>query len=52
MMGTLRIGDQMRQTHISFRNINDYEPYINSIDESYDAGDRVFNGYVSSLNTR
>ena len=33
MVGNLKVGDQIRQTQIRFRNISDYEAYINSIDE-------------------
>ena len=51
MVGNLKVGDQIRQTHIRFRNINDYEAYINSIDEGYDADDCIFNGYIHELNT-
>ena len=51
MVGNLKVGDQIRQTHIRFRNISDYEAYINSIDEGYDAGDCIFNGYIYKLNT-
>ena len=35
---------QVRQTHIRFRKIDDYESYINAIDEGYDAEDAIFNG--------
>ena len=51
MVGTLKIGDRIRQTHIRFRNISDYEAYINSIDEGYDAEDAIFNGYIYKINT-
>ena len=51
MIGTLKVGDQIRQTHIRFGIINDYEAYINSIDEGYDADDCIFNGYIYKLNT-
>ena len=51
MIGNLKVGDQIRQTHIRFRNINDYEAYINAIDEGYDAEDAIFNGYIYKLNT-
>ena len=51
MIGNLKGGDQIRQTHIRFRNIKDYEAYINSIDEGYDADDCIFNGYIYKLNT-
>ena len=33
MVGNLKVGDQIRQTHIRFRNMDDFEKYINSIDE-------------------
>ena len=51
MVGNLKVGDQIRQTHIRFRNIADFESYINSIDEGYDADDCIFNGYIYKLNT-
>ena len=52
MTGKLKIGDQFRETHTRFRNISDYEAYINSIDEGYDAEDAIFNGYIYEINTR
>ena len=51
MVGSLKVGDQIRQTHIRFRNISDYEAYINSIDERYDADDCIFNGYIYKIDT-
>ena len=51
MVGTLIVGDQLRQTHIRFRNMIDFETYINSIDEGYDADDSIFNGYIYKINT-
>ena len=51
MIGNLKVGDQTRQTHIRFRNTNDYEAYINSIDQDYDSEDAIFNGYIYKLNT-
>ena len=51
MVGNLKIGDQIRQTHIRFRNISDYEAYINAIDQDYDSEDAIFNGYIYKLNT-
>ena len=33
MVGNLKVGDQIRQTHIRFRSMNDFESYINFIDE-------------------
>ena len=49
--GDLKNGDQIRQTHIRFRNMDDFESYINAIDERYDADDAIFNGYIYKLNT-
>ena len=51
MVGNLKVGGQIRQTHIRFRNIEDYEAYINSIDEGYDARDAIFNCYFYKLDT-
>ena len=51
MNGILKVGDQIRQTHVRFRNINDYEAYINSIDEGYDAEDSISNGYIYKIIT-
>ena len=51
MVGSLRVGDQIRQTHIRFRKMDDFESYINAIDEGYDADDTIFNGYTYKLNT-
>ena len=51
MVGKLKVGDQIRQTNIRFRNTNDFEAYINSIDEGYDAEDSIFNGYIYKLDT-
>ena len=41
----------MRETRIRFRNINDYEAYINTDDQNYDSEDSIFNGYIYKLNT-
>ena len=49
MIGNLKIGDQIRQTRIRFRNISDYEAYINSIDHDYDSEDAIFNGYIYKI---
>ena len=46
MNGKMSNGDQICETHVRFRYINDYECYINSIDEEYDAKDAIFSGYI------
>ena len=51
MVGNLIVGDQIRQTHIRFRNMNDYEAYINSIDQDCDSDDSIFNGYIYKIYT-
>ena len=51
MVGNLKVGEQIRQTHIRFRNISDYEAYINAIDQDYDSEDAIFNGYIYKINT-
>ena len=51
MVGNLKVGDQIRQTDFRFRNMDDFEAYINAIDEGYDAEDAIFNGYFYKLDT-
>ena len=51
LVGNLKVGDQIRQTHIKFRNMDDYEAYINSIDQDYDSDDAIFNGYIYKIDT-
>ena len=51
MVGNLKVGDQIRPTNFRFRNIDDYEAYINAIDEGHDAEDAIFNGYIYKINT-
>ena len=51
MVGNLKVGDQIRQTPFEFRNMDEFEAYINAIDEGYDAEDAILNGYIYKLNT-
>ena len=51
MVRNLKVGDRIRQTNIRFRNMVDFEAYINAIDEGYDAEDAIFNGLIYKLNT-
>ena len=51
MVGSLKVGDQIRQTRSRFRNIAEYEAYIISIDQDYDSEDAIFNGYLYKINT-
>ena len=51
MFDNLKVGNQIRETHTRFRNTNDYEAFINLIDEGYDAEDSNFSGYIYKNNT-
>ena len=51
MVGNLKVGDQIRQTNIRFRNMDDFEAYINSIDEGRDAEDAIFKGHIYKIIT-
>ena len=51
MVRSLTAGDQVRQTHIRFRNIDDYESYINANDQDYESEDAIFNGDIYKINT-
>ena len=51
MVGRLKVGNQIRQTHIRFRNITDYEAYISAIDPDYELEDSFFNGYIYKMMT-
>ena len=51
MIGSLKVGDQFWQTHITFRNIVDDEHYLNAIYEGYGSEYSIFNGYICILNT-
>ena len=51
MVGNLKVGDQIRQTHIRFRTMDDFEAHINSLDEGHDADDAIFSRYNYKLNT-
>ena len=51
MDGLLKVGDQIHQTLIGFRNMDDFEAYINKIDQDYESADAIFNGHIYKLNT-
>ena len=50
-VGKLSVGDQIRETHIRFRNITHFEHDINAIDKVYDADDAIFDGSIYKSNT-
>ena len=51
MVGTLIVGDHVRNTHIRFKKMIDFETYINKIDYGHVADDSFFNGYIYKINT-
>ena len=51
LSGLTIIGPFEHKTNIRFKNMNDFESYINAIDIDYDSEDVTFTGYVYKLNT-
>ena len=51
MIGRIKIADQTRETHIRFKNIDDYEAYINATDQDCESEDAIFKGYNYKNNT-
>ena len=49
--GLMIIGPVEHKTNISFKNMDDFESYVNAIDIDYDSEDVTFTGYVYKLNT-
>ena len=49
--GEMIIGPTKHKTNIRFKNMDDFERYINAIDVDYDSEDVTFTGYVYKLNT-
>ena len=49
--GKMIIGPIEHKTNIRFKNMDDFENYINAIDVDYDSEDVTFTGYVYKLNT-
>ena len=49
--GLMVIGPIANKTNIRFKNMDDFESYINAIDVDYDSEDVTFTGYIYKLNT-
>ena len=49
--GKMIIGPVEHKTNIRFKNMDDFEKYINAIDIDYDSEDVTFTGYVYKLDT-
>ena len=50
LVGDITINGIKKKTNMHFKNINDYESYIEKIDEKYDGEDVVFEGDAFQLN--
>ena len=51
LIGKMIIGPVEHKTNIRFKNMDDFERYINAIDIDYDSEDVIFKGYVYKLDT-
>ena len=51
LFGKMIIGPVEHKTNIRFKNMDDFERYINAIDIDYDSEDVIFSGYVYKLDT-
>ena len=49
--GKMIVGPVEHKTNIRFKNMDDFENYINAVDVDYDSEDVTFTGYVYKLNT-
>ena len=52
LIGSLLVGEIEQKTNIRFKNVDDFESYINAIDNSgYDSEDVIFTGWLYKLNS-
>ena len=52
LIGSMLVGEKEQKTNIMFKNVDDFEHYINAIDNSgYDSEDVIFTGWLYKLNT-
>ena len=52
LIGSMLVGEIKQKTNIRFKNVDDFENYINAIDNSgYDSDDVTFTGWLYKLNT-
>ena len=49
--GFMIIGLIEHKMNIRFKNMDDFESYMNAIDVDYDSEDVIFTGYIYKLNT-
>ena len=51
MIGNMLIGEIEQKTNIRFKNVDDFETFINAIDVDYDSEDFILAGCLYKLNT-
>ena len=52
LIGSMLVGEIEQKTNIRFKNVDDFQSYINAIDNSgYDSEDVIFTGWLYKLNT-
>ena len=52
LIGSMLVGEVEQKTNIRFKNVHDFESYINAIDNSgYDSEDVIFTGWLYNLKT-
>ena len=52
LIGSMLVGEVEQKTNFRFKNVDDFESYINAIDNSgYDSDDVIFTGWLYKLNT-
>ena len=52
LIGSMLVGEIERKTNIRYKNVDDFESFINAIDNSgYDSDDVIFPGWLYKLNT-
>ena len=52
LIGSMLVGEVEQKTNFRFKNVDDFEGYINAIDNSgYDSEDVIFTGWLYILNT-
>ena len=51
MVGKMLIVEQEQKIIITYRNVEDYETYVNAIDVDSDSADGIFTGWVNKLTT-
>ena len=52
LIGSMLVGEVEQKTNIRFQNVDDFESYINALDNSgYDSEDVIFTGWLYKINT-